>query len=117
MVVANKMSLDQTDAWFTSIVNALAHTKGVTVGSGKKGFGSSALQVDGKIFAMVSSNGSFVVKLPKDRVELLVSSGAGQRFDPGHGRLMKEWLLVETASQEEWLSLAQEAMRFVGQNA
>ena len=43
---------------FAAIVEALAHEQGVTVGSpGKKGFGSSALQVDGKIFAMVSSRG------------------------------------------------------------
>jgi len=47
----------------------------VTVGSpGKKGFGSSAHQVNGKIFAMISSRGSFVVKLPKHRVESLEAS-------------------------------------------
>lgn len=38
------------------------------------------------MFAMVSSNGNFVVKLPKQRVEQLEGSGAGRRFDPGHGR-------------------------------
>jgi hypothetical protein len=87
------------------------------VGSpGKKGFGSSALQVHGKIFAMVSSRGSFVVKLLKHRVESLEAAGAGQRFDPGHGRLMKEWLALQPTSKESWLSLAREAMRFVGQN-
>jgi hypothetical protein len=87
------------------------------VGSpGKKGFGSSALQVNGKIFAMVSSRGSFVVKLPKHRVESLEASGAGQRFDPCHGRLMKEWLALQPTSKENWLSLAREAMRFVGRN-
>jgi hypothetical protein len=30
---------------------------------GGKGFGSGALKVNGKIFAMMSSNGEFVVKL------------------------------------------------------
>jgi hypothetical protein len=29
------------------------------------------------------------------RVDVLVSSGKGKYFDPGHGRLMKEWLAVD----------------------
>lgn len=99
---------------FGAIASALASEPNVSVGSsGKKGFGSSALQVGGKIFAMVSSNGSFVVKLPKQRVEQLEGSGVGQRFDPGHGRLMKEWLSLDPSSNEDWLSLAREALRFV----
>jgi hypothetical protein len=41
----------QTQERFAAIVEALADKQGVTVGSPrKKGFGSSALQVDGKIF-------------------------------------------------------------------
>jgi hypothetical protein len=37
-----------------------------------------------------------------------------ERFDPRHdGRLMKEWVAVESTSEEEWLSLAREAMEFV----
>jgi hypothetical protein len=49
------------------------------------------LKVDGKIFAM-HSKGKFVAKLPKDRVDELVRAGKGEYFDPGHGRLMKEWV-------------------------
>jgi hypothetical protein len=66
---------------------------------------------------MVSSKGSFVVKLPKRRVEELEASGAGQRFDPGHGRLMKEWLALEPDSTAAWLALAREALNFVGRTA
>ena len=99
---------------FGAIALALAAEPNVSVGSSrKKGFGSSALQVGGKIFAMISSNGSFVVKLPKHRVEELEAEGVGQRFDPGHGRLMKEWLSLTAASSKDWLSLAREALRFV----
>jgi hypothetical protein len=106
--------LTETQRRFAAIARALAGEARVTVGSSeKKGFGSSALQIDSKIFAMVSSKGDFVVKLPKQRVEELEASGAGRRFDPGHGRLMKEWLSVEPA-YEHWLALAREAMRFVG---
>jgi len=79
----------------------------------RKRFGSSELKVHNKIFAMLV-RGKLVVKLPRSRVDALVSSGGGERFDPRHdGRLMKEWLVVESASEEEWLSLAREAMEFV----
>ena len=40
-------------------------------GAGKNGFGSQALQVGGKIFAMLSLKRQFVVKLPRDRVDEL----------------------------------------------
>jgi len=99
---------------FARLGDTLATLPGVTVGSsGKKGFGSAALQVNGKIFAMISSKGHFVVKLPKPRVEALETSGVGQRFDPGHGRLMKEWLALEPDSGADWLALATEALEFV----
>ncbi|MDP9119797.1 MAG: hypothetical protein M3O15_00240 [Acidobacteriota bacterium] len=102
---------------FAAIVETLAAEPRVSVGAGKKGFGSSALKVGEKIFAMISSQGVFVVKLPKERVDSLVTSGAGQRFDPGHGRIMKEWLALEPSSGEDWLALATEAMRFVARQA
>ncbi len=79
----------------------------------RKRFGSSELKVHNKIFAMLV-RGKLVVKLPRSRVDALVDSGGGEHFDPRHdGRLMKEWLVVGSASEEEWLSLAREAMEFV----
>jgi hypothetical protein len=78
------------------------------------GFGSSpGLRVGGKIFAMLSDRG-LVVKLPKDRVDQLVAAGAGIRFDPGHGRVMKEWISVPAGDREQWEELMREALRFVG---
>lgn len=102
---------------FAAVAAALAGEPGVTVGTGRKGFGSSALQVGGKIFAMVSSQGRFVVKLPRQRVEELIARGEGERFDPGHGRLMKEWLALDPASGVDRLELATEALRFVARSA
>src|ERR1044071_9334194 len=100
---------------FAKIVAALNRRTKVTLGgSKKKGFGSSALCVGGKIFAMISSKGGFVVKLPGDRVEELVAAGIRTRFDPGHGRVMKEWIVVDPAHSRKWLSLATEALKFVG---
>lgn len=81
----------------------------VTVG---KLFASMGLKVDGKIFAMVV-RGSLVVKLPKSRVEELVSKKAGTYFDPGHGRLMKEWISM-SAKKPDAVTLGREAFAFVG---
>jgi hypothetical protein len=98
---------------YAEIVEALRDGPGVTQGSSGKGFGATALKVDDKIFAMLSSKGQFVVKLPRQRVDLLVAAGSGERFDPGHGRVMKEWLALGSDSGEDWLALAREAREFV----
>lgn len=98
---------------FASIAEALLGEADVTLGfSGQKRFGSSSLQVAGKIFAMLVKD-QFVVKVPRERVDALIASGSGERFDPGHGRLMKEWITINPTSVERWLPLAKEAMGFV----
>jgi len=74
-----------------------------------KGFGSKGLKVKRKMFAF-QSKGRLVVKLPAERVTALEKAGDGERFDPGHGRLMKEWLAVE--DQKLWSRLAREALEF-----
>jgi hypothetical protein len=110
---AAKRKSDETqesDPRFVPVVDAFARERSVSRGGGK-GFGSRALKVKGKIFAM-SSKGQFVVKLPKERVGALAAAGKGEYFDPGHGRLMKEWLAVE-AGRMSWLELAREAYDFV----
>lgn len=56
--------------------------------------------------------GKLIVKLPKARVDTLVSSGTGKHFDPGQGRLMKEWVVVG-AGCAPWVDLAREAYDFV----
>jgi hypothetical protein len=77
------------------------------------GFGTNpGLRTSGKIFAMLVSD-ELVVKLPRDRVDELVETGAGTRFDPGHGRVMKEWASVPERSSEDWERLAGEALEFV----
>lgn len=80
----------------------------------RKGFGSGALKVNGKIFAMVSSRDEFVVKLPRERTAALVDGGTGVFFEPGPGRLMKEWLAMDAEQKRpSWLELAHEARAFV----
>lgn len=72
---------------------------------------SHGLKVNGKIFAMFG-RGKFVAKLPKLRVDQLVEQGVGERFDPGHGRRMKEWIAI-AGRKAAWVELAREAYQFV----
>jgi hypothetical protein len=101
----------QLDPKFLTLVKAFTGKRDITHKAGS-GFGSGALKVKGKIFAMMSSKGQFVVKLPKQRVEELIVSSQGERFDPGHGRYMKQWVAI-TAKNTPWLRLAAEAYQFV----
>jgi hypothetical protein len=98
---------------FTLVVNAFADDRQVSPPGTGKGFGSGALKVNGKIFAMISSKGEFVVKLSEERVNELVAASKGSRFDPGRGRVMKEWLVV-TADPALWIPLAKEARKLLG---
>ena len=106
------MRESDVDPRFQPVIRAFARDTQVTRDAGK-GFGSGALKVNGKIFAMISSKGVFVVKLPKARVDALTDAGRGAPFDPGHGRIMKEWLAV-SAAPAAWVALAKEARAFVG---
>jgi hypothetical protein len=96
---------------FAKVIGAFAGDREVVYGGGK-GFGSTALRVRGKVFAMISSKGKFVAKLPSKRVDELVRLGTGEYFDPGRGRLMKEWVALDRA-HSSWITIANEARRFV----
>lgn len=78
----------------------------------RRSFGSTSLKAGGKIFVMLVK-GRLVVKLPARRVAELEEQGLGERFDPGHGRVQKEWLSIGTDSMETWLALATESEAFV----
>jgi hypothetical protein len=101
------------DALFAQLVARFAGDERVEPPSGGAKFGASGLKVGGKLFAMLS-DGELVVKLPRQRVDELVTAGTGTRFDPGHGRVMKEWVTIAPTHGAEWDALADEALRFVG---
>jgi hypothetical protein len=61
--------------------------------------------------------GELVVKLPRQQVDALVEAGHGSRFEPGPGRVMKEWLTVPADSAADWLPLAREAREFAAARA
>lgn len=97
---------------FAAVVAAFADDRQVTTPGEDKGFGSGALKVKGRIFAMISSKGQFVVRLREERVSELIRAGHGVAFAPRPGRPMKEWLVVTTSTQT-WILMAREARRFI----
>lgn len=98
---------------FAFLVEEFLGEPDVTPPSRGRAFGSSALKVRQKIFAMLV-RGRLVLKLPKTRVDALVASGDGERYDPRHdGRLMSEWVTIEPESKVAWVPLAREALEFV----
>ena len=97
---------------YDAIIAALIERPCVTLAAGMMR-SSAQLRVNNKIFAMLVRD-RLVVKLPKSRVDALISAGEGARFDPGHGRVMKEWLSAAMDSRTDWLALAEEALKFVG---
>ena len=112
--VRDAASPEATARWEALVAEVLAQgiaTYGNPGGSGRP-FGANALKVDGRIFAMLVKD-RLVVKLPAARVGELVSNGAGERFDPGHGRIQKEWLSVFGDDPAEWRALTTEAEAYV----
>lgn len=107
------MTADERWAALVDAMLAGADTTSGSAGGGpQRAFGSTSLKTNGKMFAMLV-NERLVVKLDRRRVDALVAASEGERFDPGHGRLMKEWLAVGSSSDEVWLSLATESEAFV----
>jgi hypothetical protein len=103
-----------TGRWEALVATMLA-TGETTYGNAdgpKRAFGANSLKTNEKIFAMLVK-GRLVVKLPAKRVEELVAQDVGERFDPGHGRIQKEWLAVRGDEPARWQALASESESFV----
>lgn len=102
---------DAVGRLFGSLADELREVPGVEEGTG---FGRMpGLRSGGRIFAMLC-RGDLVVKLPGERVDFLVESGAAARFEPRRdGRLMREWAAICPARYPLWEPLAHEALAFV----
>ena len=101
-------------AEYEAVAGELLAEPGVTRGSGKKGFGSSASASGARSSRCCRRRAGSSSNCPGIGSRALVAAGHGERFDPGHGRLMKEWLEVGSGSEESWPWLAREALEFVG---
>lgn len=98
------------DPRFAKIQAEYADDPRVSMGTG---FGPKAgMRVDGRIFAMLV-HGGIAIKLPRDRVQTLVDTGAGQVFGMGKKRPMKEWVSIALDSPDAH-ALVSEAYAFAG---
>jgi hypothetical protein len=105
------VATDTADERYARLVKSFLKRPGVTQSG--RGFGSSALKINGRMFATLSHGGALVVKLPKGRVDALVAEGTGQRFEPGPGRIMREWIALGPGTVHDWTVLVAEAITFV----
>jgi hypothetical protein len=96
---------------YEDLVDELVAFDGVTPPEGGSGFGRGALKYRRRIFAMFV-RGQLVVKLPRKRVDELVTTGHGTRFDANKGTPMKEWFSLDPGSSLDWPALATEALDF-----
>ena len=101
---------------FDTLAATFAGDLDVSLPADGQGFGSGTFRHRGKIFAMLR-RGHLVVKLPSTRVDSLVASGDGARFDRNQGRPMREWLVLDPDSALDWAAIAREALTFVSSNA
>ena len=106
---------------FADLVQAMLGRTEATYGAdetqgARRSFGSTSLKANGRIFTMLVKD-RLVVKLPAGRVDELIEQGRGDRFDPGHGRVQKEWLAVISGDPDDWLALAIEAEAFVSRGS
>ena len=77
-----------------------------------KMFGMPCLKrEDGKVIAGHWKDGGLTVKLTDEaaREEALALPGVAL-FDPGMGRVMREWVLVPASQSDEWLRLVEHAV-------
>jgi hypothetical protein len=56
---------------------------------------------------------TFIVKLPKKRVTELLQSEKELPYDPGNGKIMKEWVIIPESLAEKWITFAQEGKEFL----
>jgi hypothetical protein len=94
---------------FDELAGEMLRFDGVSPPAGGRRFGSQALRHHGRIFAMMV-RGHLVVKLPRRRVDALVETGAGVRFDANKGTPMKEWFVLGESADVPWRDLALEAL-------
>ena len=74
-------------------------------------FGMPCLKREnGKVVAGHWKDGGLTVKLTDTAQREAALLAGAQPFDPGMGRVMKEWVLVPETLSDEWLRLVEQAI-------
>ena len=93
---------------YARIVEDLDGEPGVATG---RMFRSVGLHHETRYFALLN-DGRLVLKLPAERVAELVAAGAGEHFEPGPGRAMREWITLAEPGVDDWPGLVDEALAY-----
>lgn len=101
---------DDSAFLFESLVARFIGRNGVSVQSGS-GFGSTALRVHNRIFAMPVDTG-IAVKLAAEDVAEWIQSDRGLPFTAGKARPLREWVLIPLTSHANWADAAEAAYAF-----
>ena len=76
-----------------------------------KMFGMPCLKREnGKVVAGHWKDGGLTVKLTDVAQREAALAAGAQPFDPGMGRVMKEWVLVPAVHSDDWLHLVEQAI-------
>ena len=101
--------------------NVVAHLRcypGVKVTVLKeRGLAPTALSVQGQIFAMLSTTGELILKLPSAPPAALTLSEWRRRSLPTQNAPVGGWVVVRDDLKDEWLTLAEAARYFAISNA
>jgi hypothetical protein len=74
--------------------------------------GLPCLRACGAFFAARDHrSGDLIVKLPRDRVQQLIATGAGKPFAPA-GKAFREWVVIDDRDPARWVKLIDEAHTF-----
>ena len=95
---------------YASVKAHFEKVAGVTVNAGR---GAQGLKVGKRMFAMFSK-GDLLLTLPTERVEALIAAGRGLPYDPGTGKVMKNYVLIPAAKKRSWIKLCEEAAAAAG---
>jgi hypothetical protein len=75
--------------------------------------GGRCARVAGEFLALVGYKVSgMVIKLPRQRVDELISEGVGEPFAPA-GKVFREWVAIATPDRRRWSKLLRESVAFV----
>jgi hypothetical protein len=104
------MTEQPTDFFWEASASALTHPD---VATGTM-MGLPCLRVSGAFFASCDHrSGDLIVKLPRQRVQELITAGVGKPFAPA-GRTFREWVLIDDHDLARWAELIDEARTFMG---
>jgi hypothetical protein len=106
------MTEQPTDFFWEAGASALSHPDVVTGTM----MGFPCLRLAGTFFASCDHrSGDLIVKLPRQRVQELITAGVGKPFAPA-GRTFREWVLIDDRDPDRWAELIDEARTFVSEH-